>query len=121
MDDFDGTLTQRMDAMALRVDILYTEDCTGWQTAADFVEQALSDLGIRAEVSYWLIDSDRKALDWYFIGSPSIRVNGYELFPLEGATAGMRLRSYHTDEGLLDHPTYRMVVSALRAFVKQSS
>lgn|SRR5574341_703895 len=103
--------------MALRVDILYTADCTDWQEAARLVESAVADLGVEAEVNYWLIENDRQALQTYFVGSPTIRINGEDLFPVQGATAGKRLRSYLTEEGISGHPTYAMILNALRSYV----
>jgi hypothetical protein len=102
--------------MALQIDILYTADCTDWEIAAQLLQQALAELNLEAEFQYWLIQNDRQAIQTYFIGSPTIRVNGADLFPVEGATAGLRLRSYWTDEGLLGHPTYNMVYQALSRY-----
>ncbi len=98
----------------MHIDILYTPDCTGWQTADSLLRQALADLGIEADIDYWLIESDRQAVETGFIGSPTIRVEGNDLFPVEGVPAGMKLRSYFTEEGMLDYPTYSMLVDALQ-------
>jgi hypothetical protein len=102
--------------MSLQIDILYTSDCTDWELSRDLLLQALEDLGLQAEISYWLIENDRQALQTYFVGSPTIRVNGADLFPVEGATAGLRLRSYWTESGIQGHPTYDMIHEALLAF-----
>jgi hypothetical protein len=104
--------------MALQIDILYTADCTDWEPAVELHQQALADLNLEAEFNYWVIENDRQAIQSYFIGSPTIRVNGDDLFPVQGATAGLRLRSYWTDEGLLGHPTYTMLIDALSQFVE---
>ncbi|MBN1310012.1 MAG: hypothetical protein JXB30_01245 [Anaerolineae bacterium] len=103
--------------MALQIDILYMADCTDWETAAEIVQQVLADLNLEADIQYWLIENDRQALQNYFIGSPTIRVDGYDLFPVKGATAGLRLRSYWTGDDLLGHPTYDMVYEALSQYV----
>jgi hypothetical protein len=102
--------------MALQIDILYMSDCTDWEIAAQLVQQVLTDLGLEGEFQYWLIENDRQAIQTYFTGSPTIRVDGYDLFPVEGATAGLRLRSYWTEEGLLGHPTYNMLREALSQY-----
>jgi len=102
--------------MSLQVDILYTADCADWQQTVELMQQALAELNLAAEMNYHRIDTDRQALQTYFVGSPTVRVDGYDLFPVEGATAGLRLRSYPTEEGLLGHPTYAMIVHALLAF-----
>ncbi|MBN1430102.1 MAG: hypothetical protein JXB07_17155 [Anaerolineae bacterium] len=103
--------------MALQIDILYTADCTDWETAVEIVQQVLVDLNLEAEFQYWLIENDRQAIEAYFTGSPTIRVNGEELFPVPGAIAGLRLRSYWTEEGMLGYPTYNMVYEALSQYV----
>ncbi len=100
--------------MELQVDILFTKDCTDWETADELLQQALQDLGLEANINYWLVESDRKAFEYKFIGSPTIRVDGEDLFPTKGASAGLRLRPYFTDEGMLGHPTYEMIVAALK-------
>jgi len=100
--------------MDLQVDILFTKDCTDWETADELVQQALQDLGLEADFNYWLVESDRKAIEYNFIGSPTIRVDGEDLFPVRGSPAGLRLRSYFSAEGMLGHPTYDMLVAALQ-------
>ena len=100
--------------MAIQIDILYIKDCTSWETADDLLRQALADLGIEAEIAYWVIESDHQAIETHFNGSPSFQVDGYDLFPVTGAPAGMTLRAYNTEEGILDYPTYTMLREALQ-------
>ena len=105
--------------MTMQIDILYMEECTDWQIAAELVQQVLDDLGVSATIDYWLIGSDREATEAYFMGSPTIRVNGQDLFPVHSdVPAGMRLRSYFTEEGLLGHPTYAMLYDTLAGLVE---
>ena len=99
--------------MDIKVDIYFTKDCVDWETADELVQQALQDLGLEADFNYWMVESDRQAFDYQFIGSPTIRVNGEDLFPVKGAASGLRLRSYFTAEGMVGHPTYDMIVEAL--------
>ena len=100
--------------MTLQIDILYMEDCTDWETAAAILRQVLDDLGVAATVDHWLISSDREASEAYFMGSPTLRANGHDLFPVhDDISAGLRLRSYFTEEGLLGHPTYAMLYEAI--------
>ena len=102
--------------MALEIDILYTADCTDWEITGQLVQQVVEELALGAEIRYWLIENDRQALQAYFIGSPTVRVEGNDLFPVRGATAGLRLRSYLTDEGIMGHPTLQMLREALGAY-----
>ena len=102
--------------MAIEIDILYTSDCTDWEITGQLVQQVVEELALGAEIRYWLIENDRQALQAYFIGSPTVRVEGNDLFPVRGATAGLRLRSYLTDEGIMGHPTLQMLREALGAY-----
>lgn len=104
--------------MALQIDVVYTEDCTDWQTADQILRQVVADLGLQAEFNYWTVENDRQAIEWNFIGSPTIYVNGKDLFPTTGVTAGLKLRSYITEEGLLGHPTYNMLYEALSPYAR---
>ena len=103
--------------MTLQIQILYIADCTDWQETIELVKHAVAELQLAAEISTFQIENDRQALQSYFVGSPTVLVNGAGLFPVEGATAGLRLRSYWTEEGLLGHPTYAMLIDRLSAYV----
>jgi hypothetical protein len=104
--------------MIHQIDILYMRDCPDWEEADALLQRALADLGIEAEINYYLIETDRQALETYFTGSPTLRFDGYDLFPESASvTAGLRLRSYVTPEGVLGHPTYEMLVEALQAAI----
>ena len=102
--------------MTLQIQILYIDDCTDWQETIELVEQALSELQLAAEMTTFRIENDRQALQSYFVGSPTVLVNGADLFPVQGATAGLRLRSYWTEEGLLGHPTFAMILDKLSGY-----
>ena len=102
--------------MTLQIQILYIADCTDWQETIELVEQVLSELQLAAEITTFRIQNDRQALQSYFVGSPTVLVNGADLFPVQGATAGLRLRSYWTEEGLLGHPTYAMILEKLSSY-----
>nr|MBN1228331.1 hypothetical protein [Anaerolineae bacterium] len=102
--------------MTLLVNVLYTDDCLDWQTYVELVDMAIQELGFEAEYTYTLITSDRDAMDNQFIGSPTIRINDEDLFPVKGAASGKRLRSYFTAEGMVGYPTYEMILDALSRF-----
>ena len=104
--------------MTLQIDILYTPDCTDWEHTADLIEEALDELDLAAEIQYWLIESDRQAMEYNFIGSPTVRFNGEDPWLIPNAPAGMRLRPYFTPEGMLEHPTYDMIYEYLSQFAE---
>ena len=97
----------------VQIDVLYTPDDENAQTVANLVEKVVADQGIDAQIEYTVIKSDKQAFDHGFIGSPTIRVNGVDPWPIPNAPAGMRVRLFFTAEGPLDYPSYEMLVEAI--------
>ena len=61
------------------VELLYFDDCPGWQQALDNLNTALADQTETA-VMVIRIRSDEDAQAEGFTGSPTIRLNGRDLF-----------------------------------------
>lgn len=99
----------------VQIDVLYTPDDENAQTVADLVEQVVADLELDADIQYIEVHSDKQAFERNFIGSPTIRINGVDPWPIPNAPAGMRVRLFFTDQGPLDYPTYEMLADALSA------
>ena len=100
----------------LRIELLHFQGCPGSAEALNILEEALAEKGISTEVEPVVIGPDDR-LD--SPGSPTILVNGEDLFPIEersGARA-VSCRIYATPEGPKNHPTIAMVREALAAIV----
>jgi len=104
--------------MTLTIDILYTADDNDWQELARLVREALDALGLEADLRYHEVKSDREAFELNFIGSPTVRIDGSDPWPIPNAPAGLRLRPYFSAEGMVDYPTYPMLVEALKMHVE---
>ena len=67
-----------------------------------------------AEVELMAIDTDEEAQRLRFPGSPTIRVDGRDLFPVpDRAGNALGCRMYATPEGLKGSPTAEMLEEAL--------
>ena len=67
----------------MTVELLWWEGCPSYpQTRAD-LERILSEEGIGAELRSVEIESDEQARREHFPGSPTIRVDGEDIFPPE--------------------------------------
>ena len=101
----------------VKVALLYFDGCPGYRKAEHGLREALSREGIRAKVEMVAVNTDEEAGALRFPGSPTIRMDGRDLFPssVDGRD-GWRLgcRVYATPEGLADHPTGEMIRAALR-------
>lgn len=92
--------------------MLYFDDCPNWR---------LADQGLAAITAGWadvkvtrhLVETQEEAERMGFRGSPSILVDGVDLFPEPGAGAGLSCRVYRTPAGLSGAPTLEQLRTAL--------
>lgn len=98
------------------IQVLHIDDCPNWQEAGTRLVAALKSLGRDdVEVSYQLIGDPETANRTEFAGSPTIVVNGADLFPSDGRTSDLACRVYFTPQGLAGLPTQRQILDSLAA------
>ncbi len=96
----------------MKIEILYSDGCPTYLEA----EKALRKVLTReeAEVELVAVDTDEEARRLSFPGSPTIRADGEDLFPVpERAEYALGCRIYATPEGLKGSPTAGMLKEAL--------
>ncbi len=95
--------------------MLYSEGCPGGEASAGVLREVLSEMAPGTEVEMVELSS-RLFFELGTPGSPTILVNGLDLFPVgEGpSVAASCCRLYATPEGPKSHPTACMVRDALR-------
>ena len=64
-----------------RIELLLSPGCAAIEAASKLVEEVLSKLGLRADVSEIMVKTLEQARALKFLGSPSIRVNGNDIEP----------------------------------------
>lgn len=96
----------------MKVELLYFEDCPSWQTGLDNLRAALSASDIEAGIKLVRVEAPEAAIEQQFMGSPTIRVDGQDLFPVEGADYALGCRVYQTPEGMRGWPTVAMIRAA---------
>ncbi len=94
----------------LKIELLYFEGCPGFEETLGILRNIIAEEGLEARVVPVKIGSHGSA---DFPGSPSILVDGEDLFPTERPGQGMSCRIYSTLEGPKNHPTAAMVREAL--------
>ncbi len=98
----------------MRVEVLYFDGCLTYVAATRAVREVLSELGMDAEVELVGVNSDEDAERLRFPGSPTIRVEDRDLFPVpERGVWALGCRTYATPEGLKGYPTREMIREAL--------
>ena len=100
----------------MRVEILHIDDCPNTAKAGDAARAALDAAGLGdVPVEFVLLTTPDAARETPFAGSPTIAVDGRDLFPSDGATDALACRVYPTPVGLAGVPTVEQIVEALRA------
>lgn len=101
-----------------RIELLYFEGCPTYLEAERNLREILEDEGVEADVSLVAVETNEGARRLRFPGSPTIRVDGGDLFTGgagDRGAWGLGCRMYHTPEGLRGIPTPEMLRRALRA------
>ena len=99
----------------MKVQILYFDGCPWCEGAQQAVREALAKRGMDdARVDLVAINTDQDAEQLKFSGSPTIRADGEDLFPVPERRAwALGCRMYLTPEGLKGHPSAEMIEEAL--------
>ena len=98
----------------MKIEILYFDGCPTYAAAEETLRGVLDERGADAEVTLVAVNTDEEARRLQFPGSPTIRVNGRDLFPTakrEDWRLGCRV--YATPEGVKGSPTAEMLGEAL--------
>ena len=99
----------------MRVEVLYFDGCPTYREAEKILRSVLSRE--EAELELVAVNTDEEARRLRFPGSPTIRVDGRDPFPVpERAEYALGCRVYATPEGLRGSPTAGMLEEALASF-----
>jgi hypothetical protein len=98
----------------MKAEVLYFDGCPTYEAATKTLRAVLAEEGLEAEVQLVAVNTDEEARRLQFPGSPTIRVDGRDLFPAgEREDWGLGCRVYATPEGLKGSPTAEMLRKAL--------
>ena|SRR5215204_613670 len=98
----------------MKVEVLYFDGCPTYETATKVLQSVLAEERVAAEVELVAVNSDEEAQLLRFPGSPTVRVDGRDLFPApEREDWRLGCRIYATPEGLRGSPTTEMLKEAL--------
>lgn len=94
------------------VTLQYFDDCPNWKVTDEYLG-ALSEETGDLVVSYQKVESVDEAERVGFRGSPSVVVDGVDLFADADAPVGLACRVYQTPDGPAGSPTLEQLRSAL--------
>lgn len=101
----------------MKVQILHIDGCPSWEEAGTRTRLALGDLDLTGvPVEFVAIRTIDEAAGNAFAGSPTIVVDGEDLFPSDGRTTALACRVYFTENGLAGAPTRTQIEQALQKY-----
>lgn len=98
----------------MKVSLLYFDDCPSWQTAAHHLDLLVTEIS-GLEIERVVVDTPEAAERTRFRGSPSIHVDGSDLFADPDAPVGLSCRIYQTPDGPAGSPTIDQLRRALES------
>lgn len=101
----------------MKIELLYFEGCPSWQVGLDNLRSALHAEGLDVPVELVEVLDDDEAARMKFLGSPSFRVNGVELWDDKRDTYSLSCRVYATPEGMKGSPTISMLREAIHRII----
>lgn len=94
----------------MRVELLYFEGYPNAEVATQSLRLALEEEGIDAKVVLVPVETDEESERLRFPGSPTIRIDGEDAFPVSGREDWtLTCRTYSTSEGLRGAPSVEML------------
>ena len=93
------------------IELLYFPDCPHWELAADRLREVTERRGL--DVSYRVIDTDAEATRIGFLGSPTILIDGRDVFATGDEPVGLSCRLYATPNGMEGAPTIEQLSAVL--------
>lgn len=102
----------------MEIELLYFDGCPAWEKALANLNTALALEGIEAQIYLTCVRDNDHAAQVKFLGSPSFRVNGIDLWPEERTRYNLSCRVYATPQGMKGAPSVEMLRQALQDFLK---
>ena len=98
--------------------LLYFDGCPSWQTALENIRQAVEAENIPYQLRLIEIATPEQAQNECFLGSPSFRLNGVDMWPETRKHYNLSCRVYQTDERMSGSPTIEMLREKIRGLLK---
>lgn len=103
----------------MRIELLHIIECPSWSTCLKSLQHALIDLDLNAEMKVQCLESSNLNEFVQFHGSPTILVDGQDIFPVDDYVGDLSCRVYNTPEGLRGMPTTEQIVQQLQKLIKE--
>ena len=99
----------------MNITVLHIANCPNWTMAVERATEAARGWGADVSVSDQLISTSDEAEKWSFAGSPTLLLDGVDMFPSDGHSPDLACRIYVTPRGLQGAPTSDQIRERLDA------
>ncbi|WP_045279079.1 hypothetical protein [Microbacterium oxydans] len=99
----------------MKIELLHIAECPSWVETGRRVSEALRETGhdVDSTLTFRLVRTEEDAAEVAFAGSPTITLNGNDLFPGSDRTVDLACRIYRTPAGLAGMPTTEQIRQAI--------
>lgn len=104
----------------MNIELLSFEGCPAWEGARANLETALAQENFAAQIQLTCVKDNEQDEQLKFLGSPSFRVNGVDLWPEERLCYNLSCRVYATPQGIKGAPIVEMFRQALQVLLKSN-
>jgi hypothetical protein len=94
----------------MRIEVLYVPGCPNYPPAVERLENVLLSESLQSDIERVPVNSDAEAKAMRFPGSPTIRINGNDVEPIEITTPSLSCRLYANRSGI---PSEELLRAAL--------
>lgn len=102
----------------MKIELLYFDGCPSWKNGLKNLQSALEEEGLTVPIDVIEVKDNERANQLRFLGSPSFRVDGQELWPEERENYSLSCRVFPSSEGIKGFPTVAMVRGQLKQLKK---
>jgi hypothetical protein len=95
------------------IELFYFDDCPSWKTTLQYINEILGEGGFDGEIRFQRIETNEEAARCQFPGSPTIKIDGQDLFPTNQTQYALGCRVYQTPQGFKGTPTKSMIAEKI--------
>jgi len=96
----------------MKITFLYFEGCPNHLPALELLQAFLREVKDESPVAMIRIENEQQAALHGFVGSPTIRFEGQDIFPTDSTDYRLACRVYPTTTGLSGTPALAMIQTA---------
>lgn len=104
--------------MKLHIQVLHNKQCTFWQSDWALLERLVKEGKIDADLEEIIVDTDEKAREYRFFGSPQVMIEGVDVDPMAAQMTNFHwtgCRPYFYQDRQYDYVPEGMIMEAVKA------